>query len=188
MELGMLIWVLGGASFLLAYSLLSRRFYRARGAKLGDGPRPSGLYARYDDGVERGMTLWQRQSDPDLEKMRRQAIAAVVAFPIWGIGAMNVLARLPFSSVVVSMPSLPLPSVGGMPDASGARWWAIAVSAGLVLFYLWWLNVALSKPGDWLSGKQGDPYRWPRNWVVAACLFGIVTVPVVFWFSWTVGA
>lgn len=184
MELGMLIWGLGAGAFLIAYSLLSRRYYRVRGAKLGDGERPQGLYARFDDGVERGWTLWRRQSDSALEHLRRQAIAAFIGFGLWAFVGMNVLARLPISSVVVSFPSLP--AVG--PADSGTRWWAIVACGGFAAFYLWWLNVALSKPRDWISGKPGDPYRWPRNWVIASCLVGIATLPILFWMFWTVGA
>lgn len=183
MGLGVWIWFFGSGALALAYGLLSWRYYRARGAKLGD-ENPEGL-SWLDAGTTRAWTLWERQTDPDLERLRRRATRtcfACVAFGFLGGLTLPRLLRAPLPEI--RLPQIALPALASTDGGSSERWMTVITLGAFTVFWFWWLNVALSKGPDWQSGKPGDPFRFPRNWVIVVCLLGFVGVVFVLGTTW----
>jgi hypothetical protein len=181
MPLGMALLAIGSAGLLIAHGLLAQRFYRAQAAKLGD-ETPDNV-APFGSGMRRGRTLWQSQADPELESLRRRATWAFYGFLGFAFVGGPILVGLSQQWPQVALP-VAVPALGSTAGGSAMRWFALLSCGGFGAYYLWWLNVALSKGAEWRSGQPGDLVRWSRGDLILMCLLGLAVIPVVIAIVW----
>jgi hypothetical protein len=96
----MAVWGIGCFSLVIGYGLFSQRYYRARAARLGDQPAPtSNPLTMLWTAFSQGSSLWSRQADPKLERLRKRATRTFFAFVLFGLLGgpvlVNLTARLP---------------------------------------------------------------------------------------------